>query len=136
MYFGSSTIRSFIPIYASELYGMNEVSIGFMLTAGTTLQVLGTPIIGRLSDRINAKRMLTVLLAASGLMFLIYGLAQSLLHLTVITALFTLTFSSTSVSLIMLSKLADKDKLGMTMGIYGSFEDLGLVIGALVFGFI
>ncbi len=136
MYFGSSTIRSFIPIYASELYGMNEVSIGFMLTAGTTLQVLGTPIIGRLSDRINAKWMLTVLLAASGLMFLIYGLAQSPLHLTVITALVTLTFSSTSVSLIMLSKLADKDKLGMTMGIYGSFEDLGLVIGPLVFGFI
>jgi MFS family permease len=136
MYFGSSTIRSFIPIYASELYGMNEVSIGFMLTAGTILQVLGTPIIGRLSDRVNAKWMLTVLLAASGLMFLAYGFAKSPLHLTVITALVTLTFSSTSVSLIMLSKLADKDKLGMTMGIYGSFEDLGLVIGPLVFGFI
>ena len=80
--------------------------------------------------------MLTVLLAASGLMFLAYGFAKSPLHLTVITALVTLTFSSTSVSLIMLSKLADKDKLGMTMGIYGSFEDLGLVIGPLVFGFI
>ena len=107
-----------------------------MLTVGTTLQMLGTPIIGRLSDRINAKLMLTVLLAASGLMFLAYGFARSPLYLTVITALVTLTFASTSVSLIMLSKLADRDKLGMTMGIYGSFEDLGLVVGPLVFGFV
>jgi len=136
MFFGASAIRSFIPIYASELYGMNEVSIGFMLTAGTTLQMLGTPIIGRLSDRFNAKRILSVLLAVSGLIFLTYGYAKSPLHLSVITALVTLTFASTSVSLIILSKLADRDRLGMTMGIYGSFEDLGLVVGPLVFGFV
>ena len=136
MFFGASAIRSFIPIYASELYGMDEVSIGFMLTVGTTLQMLGTPVIGRLSDRVNAKWMLTVLLAASGLMFLTYGFARSPLQLSVITVLVTLTFASTSVSLIMLSKLADRDKLGMTMGIYGSFEDLGLVVGPLVFGFV
>ncbi|MBT3285402.1 MFS transporter [Candidatus Bathyarchaeota archaeon] len=136
IFFSTSAVRSFIPIYASELYGMDEVSIGIMLSLGTVLQLLGTPIIGRLSDRINAKRMLTVLLAASGVLLLTYWFAQTPLHLTVITALVILGFISSSVSLILLTKLADREKLGMTMGLYGSFEDLGLVIGPLVFGFV
>ena len=34
----------------------------------------------------------------------------------------------------MLTKLADREKLGMTMGLYGSFEDLGLIVGPLIFG--
>jgi predicted MFS family arabinose efflux permease len=136
IFFGTSAIRSFIPIYASELYGMDEVSIGLMLSIGTGLQLLGTPLIGRLSDRINAKRMLTVLLSASGVLFLMYWFVQTPLHLTVITALVILGFVSSSVSLILLTKLADREKLGMTMGLYGSFEDLGLVVGPLVFGFV
>ena len=36
----------------------------------------------------------------------------------------------------MLSKLASKEKIGITMGIYGSFEDLGLIIGPIIFGYI
>ncbi len=35
IYVGVSAIRSFLPIYASELFGMDEVSIGLMLTLGT-----------------------------------------------------------------------------------------------------
>jgi DHA1 family multidrug resistance protein-like MFS transporter len=136
IFFGTSAVRSFIPIYASELYGMDEVSIGLMLSLGTALQLFGTPIIGRLSDRINAKRMLNVLLATSGVLFMTYRYAQTPLQLTVITALVILSFISSSVSLILLTKLADRDKLGMTMGLYGSFEDLGLVVGPLVFGFV
>lgn len=136
MFFGSSTIRSFIPIYASELYGMDEVSIGLMLTIGTTLQLFGTPIIGRLSDQINPKRILTFLLASSGLLFLTYGFAKTPLQLTIITSLVILTFISSSVSLILLTRLAERETLGMTIGLYGSFEDLGLVVGPLVFGFV
>ncbi len=136
IFFGTSAVRSFIPIYASELYGMDAVSIGLMLSLGTALQLLGTPIIGRLSDKINAKIMLNVLLTTSGVLFMTYRFAQTPLHLTVITALVILSFISSSVSLILLTKLADRDKLGMTMGLYGSFEDLGLVVGPLVFGFV
>ena len=136
IFFGTSAVRSFIPIYASELYGMDAVSIGLMLSFGTGLQLLGTPIIGRLSDRINAKMMLTVLLSASGVLFLMYWFAQTPLHLTVITALVIFGFVSSSVSLILLTKLADREKLGMTMGLYGSFEDFGLVVGPLIYGFV
>ena len=136
IFFGTSTIRSFIPIYASELFRMDEVSIGLMLSIGTGLQLLGTPIIGRLSDQINTKRLLSMLLAASGVLFLTYWFAQTPLHLTVITALVVMGFISSSVSLILLTKMADREKLGMTMGLYGSFEDLGLVIGPLIYGFV
>jgi DHA1 family multidrug resistance protein-like MFS transporter len=134
IYVGVSAIRSFLPIYASELFGMDEVSIGLMLTLGTALQLLGTPIVGRLSDRISVKKMLSILLGTSCLLLLTYLYASTPLHLTIITVLVIFSFSSQSVSLIMLSKLADREKLGMTMGLYGSFEDLGLIVGPLIFG--
>lgn len=136
IYVGVSAIRSFLPIYASEFYGMNEVSIGLMLTLGTALQLIGTPVVGRLSDQISVKKMLTLLLSASALLLLTFLYANTPLHLTIITVLVIFAFSSQSVSLIMLSKLADRDKLGMTMGLYGSFEDLGLIIGPLIFGIV
>ena len=134
IYVGVSAIRSFLPIYASELFGMDEVSIGLMLTLGTALQLLGTPLVGRLSDRISVKKMLSILLGTSCLLLLTYLYASTPLHLTIITVLVIFSFSSQSVSLIMLSKLADREKLGMTMGLYGSFEDLGLIVGPLLFG--
>lgn len=134
IYVGVSAIRSFLPIYASELIGMDEVSIGLMLTLGTALQLFGTPVVGRLSDRISVKKMLSLMLGASCVLLLTYMYASTPLHLTVITVLVIFSFSSQSVSLIMLSKLADREKLGMTMGLYGSFEDLGLIVGPLIFG--
>lgn len=134
IYVGVSAIRSFLPIYASELFGMDEISIGFMLTLGTAMQLFGTPIVGMLSDRISVKKMLSILLGSSGILLLTYLYASTPLHLIIITILVIFTFSSQSVSLIMLSKLADRDKLGMTMGLYGSFEDLGLIVGPIIFG--
>ncbi len=136
IFIGVSAIRSFLPIYASEIYDMDEVSIGLMLTLGTTAQLVGTPLIGRLTDRISVKRMLMILLAASGVLSISYLFIQTPLQLMVITVAVLLTFSSQSVSLILLSKLADREKLGMTMGLYGSFEDLGLIVGPLIFGFV
>lgn len=134
IFIGVSAIRSFLPIFASELFGMDEVSIGLMLTLGTALQLVGTPIVGRLSDRISVKKMLSLLLGASCLLLLTYLYVSTPIQLTIVTVFVIFSFSSQSVSLIMLTKLADRNKLGMTMGLYGSFEDLGLIVGPLIFG--
>ncbi len=134
IFVGVSAVRSFLPIYASEFYGMDEVSIGLMLTLGTAFQLIGTPVVGRLSDKLSVKKMLSILLGASGVLLLAFMYASTPLHLTILTVLVIFSFSSQSVSLIMLTKLADRDKLGMTMGLYGSFEDLGLIVGPLIFG--
>ncbi len=136
IFLGVSSVRSFLPIYASELYSMDEISIGLMITLGSAMQLIITPIVGRLSDRYSVKEMLLTLLAISGVLFLMVRIATTPIQVTLMTIGLMISFSSQSVSLIIVSKLASREKLGTTMGIYGSFEDLGLIIGPLVFGYI
>jgi len=136
IFFGLSSVRSFLPIYASEFFNMDEVSVGLMTTIGTALQLILTPFMGALSDRISVKQLLMSLLAASGVLFLLIQFAITPLHITLLTIGLIISYSSPSISLIMCSKLASKEKLGITMGIYGSFEDLGLIIGPLIFGYV
>jgi len=115
---------------------MDDVSVGLMSTIGTALQLLLTPFMGALSDRISVKHLLMGLLSVSGILFLLIQFAVTPLHITLLTIGLIVSYSSPSISLIMLSKIASKEKLGITMGIYGSFEDLGLIIGPLLFGFV
>ena len=136
IFFGVSSLRSFLPIYASEFFNMDEVSVGLMTTIGTALQLILTPFMGALSDRISVKQLLISLLAASATLFLLIQFASTPLHITLLTIGLIISYSSPSISLIMLSKLASKEKIGITMGIYGSFEDLGLIIGPIIFGYI
>lgn len=135
IYLGVSSVRSFLPIYASELFSMDEISIGLMMTLGTAMQLIVTPIVGTLSDRYSVKKMLIALLGLSGTLFILIRYAVTPIHITLITIGLMVSFSSQSVSLIMVSKLASREKLGTTMGLYGSFEDIGLIVGPLVFGF-
>ncbi len=114
---------------------MDEISIGLMMTLGTAMQLIVTPIVGTLSDRYSVKKMLIALLGLSGTLFILIRYAVMPIHITLITIGLMVSFSSQSVSLIMVSKLASREKLGITMGLYRSFEDIGLIVGPLVFGF-
>lgn len=136
IYLGVSSVRSFLPIYVSELYLLDEVRVGLMITVGTALQLFITPFIGVLSDRYNVRNMLMVTLSCSGILFLLLRIAITPIHVTLLSIGLIISFSSQSLSLITLSKLASREKLGITMGIYGSFEDLGLLLGPLVYGYV
>ena len=136
IYLGVSSVRSFLPIYASELYFMDEVRVGLMITIGTMLQLFVTPFMGGLSDRYNVKNMLMITLGCSGILFLLLRIALKPIHVMLLAIGLIISFSSQSLSLILLSKLASREKLGITMGLYGSFEDLGLLLGPLIYGYI
>jgi DHA1 family multidrug resistance protein-like MFS transporter len=136
IFFGVTAVRSFLPIYASELFGMSDVQIGVMLTLSSGVQLLATPTMGRLSDRLGQKRLIAIALAAASAIYLCYIFVEGPLQLTLVTLGISACFSTVSLNLAMLSKVAPREITGMAMGMYGSFEDLGLITGSLVCGFI
>jgi predicted MFS family arabinose efflux permease len=136
VFLGVSSVRSFSPIYASELFSMDEISVGLMITLGSAMQLIMAPFVGRLSDKYSVRGLLMILLAVSGVLFLVIRVADTPIQVMLITIGLLMSFSSQSVSLIIVSKLASREKLGATMGLYSSFEDLGLIIGPLVFGYV
>jgi DHA1 family tetracycline resistance protein-like MFS transporter len=72
-----SLILPLLPYYA-ELFGASAFTVGALTAAYAIGQVIGAPIIGRLSDRHGRKPLLLLSVAGSALSFIILGLAQSL----------------------------------------------------------
>ena len=136
IYLGMALVRSFLPIYASEVTGIGEVRLGLIFTVGVLAQLVFTPYFGRLSDKWRVENILTGLQVLTGLLFFSYLFTGAKLMVALITVGLFICFSSPSLALIMLSKTVSKSRLGVVMGVYGSFEDLGQVFGGLIYGYI
>jgi MFS family permease len=61
-------------------FGIGTV-VGFIIAAFTVAQMLSAPMWGRLSDRVGRRPIVLIALAASGIAYLIFGFANSLLLL-------------------------------------------------------
>ena len=88
---GLLMIIPLLPFYVKELggsgidvlglhFGVGIIS-GFIIAAFTVAQLLSAPIWGRFSDRVGRRPTLLIALGASGVAYLIFGFAHSLLLL-------------------------------------------------------
>ena len=88
---GLLMIIPLLPFYVKELggsgvnvlglhFGVGSIS-GFIVAAFTVAQLLSAPAWGRFSDRVGRRPTLLIALAASGIAYLIFGFAHSLLLL-------------------------------------------------------
>src|SRR3989442_13654435 len=90
---GLLMIIPLLPFYVKELSGSGLTVLhlhigvgtitGFIVTAFTVAQLLSAPMWGRFSDRVGRRPTLLIALAASGIAYLIFGFAHSLLLLFV-----------------------------------------------------
>ena len=133
---GMPSIRSFLPIYASEKIGMSAVAIGGLVTLSAGMQLLVNPVLGRASDRLGQRRLMGLGLAAATVMYLSYTQVVTPLQLSLVTLAMSAFMSVTTLGLTMLSKAVPRELSGMAMGIYGSCEDLGFIIGPIMYGFV
>ncbi len=134
-FLGCNVISSFLPIYATERVGMTTIAVGSMATIGAVGRLVASPTVGRISDRIDGRKLLFAILAASCVLFALYPLATDAVQLTLLTIGVSMCFSFGVLSISMHSAAAPKELSGMSLGLYGTFEDLGLMFGSLIFGF-
>src|ERR1044072_2799895 len=88
---GLLMIIPLLPFYVKELSGSGLTVIlfhigvgtitGFIVTSYTVAQLLSAPLWGKFSDRVGRRPTLLIALAASGIAYLIFGFAHSLLLL-------------------------------------------------------
>ena len=79
---GFSLILPLLPFYA-EAFDATPTLVGLLLSANAVTQMIGAPLIGRLSDRYGRRPMLIVSIAGTVVSFLLLGLANSLFMLFV-----------------------------------------------------
>jgi MFS family permease len=129
--------RTFVILYAVTVVGLSASEVGGLATiTGVVLLLLAVPG-GRLCDRVGRKPMLVIGLGVSMLVPLVVGLdlPQSFAGLAMVAVLLGVGHAASNPARqVMLSDVVPPGRQGLTFGIYGIAEDVGLLGGPLLGG--
>ena len=133
-----SLVKSFLPLYVLEQMNMSTVQVGLLLSIIYAAQLAAMPLFGWLSDKFGRRRVAGVGLLSSSVMFLFYLVAKN--SGPVIPGIgacpVRLGLAALSLLLAVIPEITFDKSHGTAIGMYGSFEDLGFIIGPLVLGFV
>jgi MFS transporter, DHA1 family, tetracycline resistance protein len=139
---GFGIILPSLPYYARAL-GASGVGLGILFSAYSVAQLLGSTLLGRLSDRHGRRPVLLLSLAGSSVSMALSGVAHSLVLLCVARALAGLFGGSIGTAQAYIADVTARQERARYMGLLGASIGVGFVLGpaigagviALGFGF-
>jgi MFS family permease len=133
---GRALIIDFLPLYASSVIKMSTFQVGILLASVSGAQLVSMPVLGTLSDKFGQKRTAVISYALSGFLFLLYFVAKTVDQMFLVSLAAGVGLSGLFLLLAMIPTIASRGTYGSVIGTYGSFEDLGIMIGPVVYGFV
>ena len=130
---GYSLILPLLPYYA-QTYGATPLVIGLLGTSNALAQVIGAPLIGRLSDRYGRRPLLILGVSASLVGFLVLGLARSLAILFVSRIIDGLLGGNISLAQAYITDVTDEESRAKGLGLVGAAFGIGFIIGPAMGG--
>ena len=114
--------------YAKE-FGLSDLAASLLTTAFSLSQFFGTPILGRLSDRIGRKPLLVVSLLGTVVANLLAAVSPFAWWLYLARMLDGLTGGNNSVAQAVVSDITTPEQRTQAFGIFGGMFRLGFVVG-------
>lgn len=130
---GFSLILPLLPYYA-ETFGASPFMTGLLVAVYAAAQLIGAPLLGRLSDRIGRRPVLLVSIAGNLFGFVILALANNLEMLFLARILAGLTGGNISVAQAYISDVTDESNRAKGLGLIGAAFGLGFIIGPAIGG--
>ncbi len=130
---GFSLILPLLPYYAATFGATAEV-VGLLLGANALTQLLGAPILGRLSDRFGRKPLLLLSLAGTLAGFLMLGLARSLAMLFASRIVDGFLGGNISLAQAYISDVTEGKERTKGFGLIGAAFGLGFIFGPAMGG--
>ncbi|HTL53899.1 MAG TPA: MFS transporter [Planctomycetota bacterium] len=130
---GFGMILPLLPFYA-KTFNADDRAIGLLFGCFSLFQFLFTPIWGRLSDRIGRRPVLIASLAVSGVMYALYGSADSLWLLFVARIGAGIGTANIGTAQAYISDILPPNKRTVGMGILGAGFGLGFIFGPALGG--
>lgn len=128
---GLTVIIPLLSLYAAS-FGANASTIGFLGAAYPAMQVIGAPLLGRLSDRYGRKPILLISQIGTFLGFILLGLADSLPLLFASRILDGLSGGNISTAQAIIADLTSEKNRTKGLGLIGAAFGMGFVIGPLI----
>jgi DHA1 family tetracycline resistance protein-like MFS transporter len=132
---GFSLILPLLPYYA-ETFQANSFVTGLLVASYAAAQLIGAPVLGRLSDRFGRRPILLVSIFGTFLGFLLLGLANSLVLLFAARILDGFTGGNLSIAQAYITDVTDAKDRSKGLGMIGAAFGLGFIIGPVTGGFL
>jgi MFS family permease len=142
---GLLMIIPLLPFYVKELSGSGltvwhfQIGVGtitgFIVTSYTIAQLLSAPMWGRFSDRVGRRPTLIIALAASGIAYLIFGFAHSLLLLFISRVVQGAGGGTVGVIQAYVADSTEPKDRTRALGWLSATTNLGVVIGPVIGSF-
>ena len=130
---GFSLILPLVPFYAKE-FGASDTIIGLLVASYAAAQLIGAPILGRLSDRYGRRPVLLLSILGTVIGFIMLGIANSLWMLFASRILDGLTGGNISVAQAYITDITDEKNRARGLGLIGAAFGLGFIIGPALGG--
>jgi len=130
---GFSLILPLVPFYAKD-FGASDTVVGLLVASYAAAQLIGAPILGRLSDRFGRRPVLLLSILGTVLGFIVLGVANQLWMLFASRVLDGLTGGNISVAQAYITDITDKKNRARGLGLIGAAFGLGFIIGPAMGG--
>jgi DHA1 family tetracycline resistance protein-like MFS transporter len=130
---GFSLILPLLPYYA-KTFNANQTTTGILIASYAVMQLIGAPILGRLSDRFGRRPILLLSVFGTFLGFLLLGFANALWMLFASRIIDGLTGGNLSVAQAYISDVTDAKNRSKGLGMIGAAFGLGFIIGPVTGG--
>ena len=125
---GFGILLPLMPYYAMH-FGAKGLQLGMLFASFSVAQLVGAPLLGRLSDRLGRKPVLVVSLLGATVAYVATGLADSLLSLMAARALAGLFAGSIATAQAYVADVTTPGERAKYMGMVGAAIGLGFVFG-------
>lgn len=132
---GFSLILPLLPYYA-ETFNASKFTTGLLIAVYALMQLIGAPLLGRLSDRFGRRPILLISVFGTFLGFLLFGFATTLWMLFAARILDGLTGGNLSVAQAYISDVTDAENRSKGLGLIGAAFGIGFIVGPVTGGFL
>ena len=130
---GFGIVIPILPLYAQD-FQATPLAIGWLTGIYSGMQIIFTPILGRLSDRFGRRPVLLISIIGTAVGFALMGIAQSLTLLFVARILAGITGGNISIPQAYIADVTAPEKRSHAMGMIGAAFGLGFTFGPLIGG--
>src|SRR4029078_8048246 len=132
---GFGIVIPVLPYYAEgSRFHATPRTVGLLFASYSVMQLIFSPILGRLSDKYGRRPVLLISIIGTGIGFLILGLANTLLLLFVGRILDGITGGNISTAQAYIADITTKENRAKGMGLIGAAFGLGFIFGPALGG--
>jgi MFS family permease len=130
---GFGIVIPILPLYAEHFHA-SPIAIGWLTGIYSGMQIIFTPILGKLSDRFGRRPVLFVSIVGTALGFALMGLAHGLPLLFAARILAGITGGNIAIPQAYIADVTAPQKRSRAMGMIGAAFGLGFTFGPLIGG--